>query len=135
MRRSTATRAVLAVSLLAGRRGAGRGSLDETIRSVGREVGAQPAHAGRPVRAASRRWPSRGTAGCWPGRAVATAWCRSTTPTTGAEVVRLVGHSAVVRGIAFAPDGRGLATGGDDRTIKLWDVPVYESSLSLSAKP
>ena len=54
--------------------------------------------------------------------------------TTGAEVVRLVGHSAVVRGIAFAPDGRGLATGGADRTIKLWDVPASEPSLSLSAK-
>ena len=54
---------------------------------------------------------------------------------TGAEVVRLIGHSAVVQGIAFAPDGRGLATGGGDRTIKLWDVPAYEPSLSLSAKP
>ena len=52
--------------------------------------------------------------------------------TTGAEVVRFVGHSAVVRGIAFAPDGTGLATGGDDRSIKLWDVPAYEPSLSLS---
>ena len=53
--------------------------------------------------------------------------------TTGAEVVRLVGHGALVRGIAFAPDGTGLATGGDDRSIKLWDVPAYEPSLSLSA--
>jgi len=52
---------------------------------------------------------------------------------TGAEVVRFVGHSALVRGIAFAPDGTGLATGGDDRSIKLWDVPTYEPSLSLSA--
>ena len=55
--------------------------------------------------------------------------------TTGAELARLVGHSAVVRGIAFAPDGSGLATGGADRTIKLWDLPAYEPSLSLSAKP
>ncbi len=52
--------------------------------------------------------------------------------TTGAEVVRFVGHSALVRGIAFAPDGTGLATGGDDRSIKLWDVPAYEPSLSVS---
>jgi WD40 repeat protein len=52
--------------------------------------------------------------------------------TTGAEIVRFVGHSGLVRGIAFAPDGRGLATGGDDRSIKLWDVPAYEPSLSLS---
>ena len=53
--------------------------------------------------------------------------------TTGAEVTRFIGHNGVVRGIAFAPSGTGLATGGDDRTIKLWDVPVYEPSLSLSA--
>jgi len=50
--------------------------------------------------------------------------------TTGTEVVRLIGHSSVVRGIAFAPDGLGLATGGADRTIKLWDVPAHEPSLS-----
>jgi WD40 repeat protein/beta-lactamase regulating signal transducer with metallopeptidase domain len=52
---------------------------------------------------------------------------------TGAEVVRFVGHGALVRGIAFTPDGTGLATGGDDRTIKLWDVPLSEASLTLSA--
>ena len=51
---------------------------------------------------------------------------------TGAEVVRFVGHNAVVRGLAFAPDGMSLATGGDDRSIKLWDVPAFEPSLSLS---
>ena len=54
--------------------------------------------------------------------------------TTGAEMVRFVGHSAMVRGLAFAPDGRSLATGGDDRSIKLWDVPGSEPSLSVSAK-
>jgi WD40 repeat protein/beta-lactamase regulating signal transducer with metallopeptidase domain len=51
---------------------------------------------------------------------------------TGAELVRFVGHSALVRGIAFAPDGRSLATGGDDRSIKLWDVPSSEPSRPLS---
>lgn len=51
---------------------------------------------------------------------------------TGLEVVRLVGHNGVVRGIAFSPDGASLATGGDDQSIKLWDVPRYEPSLSLS---
>ncbi len=51
---------------------------------------------------------------------------------TGAEVSRFVGHRAPVRGIAFAPDGSGMATGGDDRSIKLWDVQVQASSLSQS---
>jgi WD40 repeat protein/beta-lactamase regulating signal transducer with metallopeptidase domain len=53
-------------------------------------------------------------------------------PGTGAEVGRFVGHHGPVRGIAFAPDGSGMATGGDDRSIKLWDVQVQASSLSQS---
>jgi WD40 repeat protein len=66
----------------------------------------------------------------WSGRTDGLVSLRSAT--TGAEVVRFVGHSAIVRGLAFAPDGARLATGGDDRTIKLWDVPAFEPSLSLS---
>ncbi len=66
----------------------------------------------------------------WSGRQDGLVSLRDTA--TGAEMVRFVGHSASVRGIAFAPDGSGLATGGDDRSIKLWDVPAFEPSLSLS---
>jgi len=34
----------------------------------------------------------------------------------------LIGHSGDVRAIVYAPNGKLIATGGDDKTIKLWDA-------------
>jgi WD40 repeat protein len=34
----------------------------------------------------------------------------------------LTGHQASVYGIAISPDGQTIASGGDDRTIKLWNI-------------
>ena len=84
---------------------------------------------------ASSRWRSRPTAGwlAWSGRGDGLVSVHDAT--TGAELVRLVGHAAVVRSLAFAPGGRGLATGGADRTVKLWDGPIDEVSVSKSLRP
>ena len=37
-------------------------------------------------------------------------------------VNRLEGHTDAVVALAFSPDGRRLASGGDDRTIRIWNV-------------
>ncbi|MGV9328534.1 WD40 repeat domain-containing serine/threonine protein kinase [Streptosporangium sandarakinum] len=44
----------------------------------------------------------------------------------------LTGHTGHVYAVAFDPGGRTLATGGDDGTLRLWDVASLRSASALT---
>ena len=47
----------------------------------------------------------------------------------------LVGHRLRVSALAYSPDGSQLATGGDERSVLLWDTATGKLSARVPARP
>lgn len=51
---------------------------------------------------------------------------------TGEEVRNLVGHTGVIRTTTFSPNGKILASGGNDTTLKLWEIKTGKELATVS---
>ncbi len=50
---------------------------------------------------------------------------------TGKEYDNLVGHVGSVNAVAVSSDGKMLASGGDDQTIRLWNIDVENDDVEM----
>ena len=46
---------------------------------------------------------------------------------SGEKIATLTGHAGWVNAVAFSPDGRSLISGGNDETLRIWDVTPYRA--------
>lgn len=56
-------------------------------------------------------------------------------PLAPGEVRRFVGHDGIIYGIAISPDGRQALTGGQDGTVRLWNLESGEEVHRFDARP
>ena len=49
--------------------------------------------------------------------------------TDGANIATFLGHKGWVNSASFSPDNTSLISGGDDGTLRLWDVTAYQTSI------
>ena len=47
---------------------------------------------------------------------------------SGEKIATLTEHTGWVNAVAFSPDGSALISGGDDETLRIWDVTPYRST-------
>jgi mono/diheme cytochrome c family protein len=56
-----------------------------------------------------------------------------TAQNTSASPLPFTGHNGTVRCVEIAPDGKRAATGGEDRTLRLWDVSTGRQLVRIEA--
>jgi tRNA A-37 threonylcarbamoyl transferase component Bud32 len=109
---------VAAVAFTPDGQGAVSGGADRTLRLWRLDTGAEPLRFGEsPYPVACLAVAPRGQVFAGQGAGV-----RVWDAATGKEVARLTGHTDAVRGLALSADGRHALTGGDDRTVRVWDA-------------
>jgi WD40 repeat protein len=53
--------------------------------------------------------------------------------TSGRDIFTFEGHAKDIRTVAFLPGRRYIVSGGDDKTVKIWDVDKKSEIASLDA--